>query len=141
MIRDTGIEALASLLLGKMAYIDNVFEDFRDHVLIPKHGTPLAVVVGLNSVFQPVLTRGRNTGLVEPAVDPHVADTFGSPLEYLADDRSCLRINDQTIFIFRIFAVPVRCIVSDIVPLLHFRLQGAGHFAGNVLGVIVVYDV
>ena len=141
MIWDAGIETLASLLLGEMTNIDDIFEDFRNHMLIPKYGMSFAVVVGFNSVFKPVLPWGWDTCFIEPAVNSHVADPLSPPLEYLTDNRSCLRINDQTIFIFRIFAVPVRCVVSDIVPLLHFSLQCAGHFAGNILRIIVIYDI
>ena len=110
-------------------------------MLVPEYRAAFAVIVGFNPVFQPVLPRRWDTGLIEPPVDPHVADALRAPLEYLANDRGGLRVNDQMILVFWIFAVPMRRIVSDIVPPLHFCLQSRGNFTGDVLCIIIVYDV
>ena len=107
-----------------MPDIDDVLKNFGYHVLIPQDDPILLIEVRFHTAHPFELTGGKNTGVVELFVDAHVADTFGSPLKYLDNNRRSLRVDQKMVLVLRVFTITIRCIVSDIIPALHLRLKG-----------------
>lgn len=124
-----------------MPDIDDVLKDFGYHVLIPQNDAILLVEVRFHTALPFELTGGKNTGVVELFVDAHVADTFGSPLKYLDNNRCSLRVDQKMVLVLRVFTITIRCIVSDIIPALHLRLKGCCDLARDVLRIKIIDDV
>ena len=124
-----------------MPDIDDVLKDFGYHVFVPQNDPILLIEVRFHPALPFELTGGKNTGVVEHFVDAHVADTFGSPLEYLDNNRRSFRVDQKMVLVLRVFTITIRCIVSDIIPALHLRLKGCCDLARDVLRIKIIDDV
>ena len=83
----------------------------------------------------------ENAGIVEPAAYLHHADALGAPLENLADSGSSLLVDDQMVFILRVFAIAIRCPRSDELTTPLFHGQSSIYLAGYVLAVNLVDEI
>ena len=141
MIRDAAVETLTAFLLGKMPDINDVLQYLSDFMLIPENSAFLLIVIGFDTLIEFVLTGRRDASIIEQLADAHIADALSSPFKYLLYHRSSLRINEQMIFVFRVFAITMRGIVSDIITALHLGFERRSDFTGDVLRIVIIDDV
>ena len=84
-----------------MPQISNILQDVRYHVLVPENLPGLLIIVGDNPPICLVLTRRRDSHIIELFIDSHIAHAFGTPLINHPDYRCSFRIHDQLIFVLR----------------------------------------
>ena len=141
MIRDAAVETLTAFLLGKMPDINDVLQYLSDFMLVPENSAFLLIVIGFDTLIEFVLTGRRDASIIEQLADAHIADALSSPFKYLLYHRSSLRINEQMIFVFRVFAITMRGIVPDIITALHLGSERRSDFTGDVLRIVIIDDV
>jgi len=71
-----------------------------------------------------VLVRRRYSGINQTATYLRVADAVRFPLKYLTDNRRGFRVNDNPVFVIRVFQITVTRIAADKRTLLLFHSQG-----------------
>ena len=141
MIRDAAVETLTAFLLGKMPDINDVLQYLSDFMFVPENSAFLLIVIGFDTLIEFVLTGRWDASIIEQLTDAHIADALSSPFKYLLYHRSSLRINEQMIFVFRVFAITMRGIVSDIITALHLGSERRSNFTGDVLRIVIIDDV
>ena len=141
MIRDAAVETLTAFLLGKMPDINDVLQYLSDFMFVPENSAFLLIVIGFDTLIEFVLTGRWDASIIEQLTDAHIADALSSPFKYLLYHRSSLRVNEQMIFVFRVFAITMRGIVSDIITALHLGSERRSDFTGDVLRIVIIDDV
>ena len=134
-------QACSAFPLCQMSDIDDIAENIRQSVAVPQKGAALLIVVGDDPVLEPIPARRWNIPFVEHPGDRSITEPLGAPLIDLPDHRSCFRINQKPVFVLRVLTITVRSITADILSILTFGLQCRAGFHGDVLRVIVVYDI
>ena len=92
-------------------------------------------------MLKPIPARRWDIPLIEHPGDRPDTEPLGTPLINLLNHRCCFRIDHKTTLVFGVLAIAVWGIITDIIAILTLGLQRCTRFHGDILCIIVVYNI
>ena len=141
MKRDSFMQTAGTFPLCQVANISDVIKHICQDVSVPEKILSLFIVVGYDASLITKPAGGRVSFLIKNPYDCPYSKSLRTHHEDFFHNRSCLRINDQVVFICWILQITVWRIVANVFSFDSFHLQCRTGFAGDIFGINIVYHV